>query len=125
MHPRGRRTRRPLARGGRHRRLSATTALVACAAAAAACGASEPTSTEAAAAEAADPVCTPLREWNNDLGDSLNATSSAITDDDDPDTANDVLLDGFDALVELAEEHRTEVDELDLAPVADRDALLA
>jgi hypothetical protein len=129
MHPRGCRARRPLARGDRHRRrhrrIAAATALAAATAVAAACGASEPTSSEAAAAEAADAVCTTLREWNNDLGDSLNATSGAITDDDDPDTANDVLLDGFDELVELAEEHRAEVDELDLAPVADRDALLA
>ena len=126
MHPRGRRARRPLARpGGRLGRLAAATALVASAAVVAACGATEPTSTEAAAAEAADTVCATLRDWNNDLGDSLNATSGAITDDDDPDTANDVLLDGFDELIDLAEEHRAEVDALDLGPVADRDALLA
>ncbi|HEX6568935.1 MAG TPA: hypothetical protein VF015_07215 [Acidimicrobiales bacterium] len=90
-----------------------------------ACGASKPTSSEAASAEVAETVCTMLRDWNNDIGDRLNTTSQAITDGDDPDTANGVLADGFDDLIALTEEHRAALDELDLPDVQDRDALLA
>jgi hypothetical protein len=89
-----------------------------------ACGASEPTSAEAASAEVADIVCTTLRDWNNELGDELNATSQAVTDDDDPTTANSVLLEGIDELIALAEDNRDEVDQLDLPDVLDREALL-
>jgi hypothetical protein len=89
-----------------------------------ACGASEPTSAEAASAEVADIVCTTLREWNNELGDELNRTSQAVTDDDDPTTANSVLLEGIDELIALAETNRDEIDELDLPDVHDREALL-
>lgn len=90
-----------------------------------ACGASEPTSAEAASAEVADIVCTALRDWNNELGDELNTTSQAVTDDDDPTTANSVLLEGIDDLITLAEANRDEVDQLDLPDVHDRDPLLA
>jgi hypothetical protein len=76
------------------------------------------------AADTADTVCTMLRDWNNDLGDVMNATSQAITDDDDPATANDVLLDGFDEMIRLAEQHRNEVDDLDLPDIAQRDELV-
>ncbi len=82
------------------------------------CGASEPTSTEASAAETAETVCATLRRWNNDLTDVFNATSQQVTDDDDPDTAGDVLVAGFDRMIELAEAHRDEAGQLDL-PVAD------
>lgn len=90
-----------------------------------ACGASRPTAAESAAAQTADTVCTLLRDWNNDLGDSLNATSRAITDDDDPTTADEALQEGFDELVELAEARRDQLDQLDLPAVPDREALLA
>jgi hypothetical protein len=81
---------------------------------AAACGSSEPTTHEAAASETAATVCGMLRRWNNEMADAMNATSQAITDADDPDTANDTLLDGFDDLIGLAERHRAEVDDLAL-----------
>lgn len=77
------------------------------------------------AAQTADTVCTMLRDWNNDLGDVINGASQTITDQDDPATANGVLLDGFDEMIELAEEHRRQVDELELPDVPQRDELLA
>lgn len=91
---------------------------------AAACGASLPTSSEAAAAETADAVCSLLRQWNDEMGDVVNATSQAITDDDDPDTANEVLAEGFERLVGVAEARRAQVDTLDLPASRDREALL-
>ncbi|HEX6425517.1 MAG TPA: hypothetical protein VFZ79_18660 [Acidimicrobiales bacterium] len=91
---------------------------------AAACGASLPTSSEAAAAETADMVCSLLRDWNNDMGDVINATSQAITDDDDPATANAELTDGFERLVAVAEARRAQLDTLDLPTSRDRAALL-
>lgn len=90
----------------------------------AACGASLPTSSEAAAAETADAVCSLLRAWNDDLGEVVNATSQAITDDDDPSTANAVLADGFERLVDVAEDRRAQLDTLDLPASRDREALL-
>ncbi|HEX6420421.1 MAG TPA: hypothetical protein VFZ77_18110 [Acidimicrobiales bacterium] len=92
--------------------------------AAGACGASLPTSSETDAAETADAVCALLRDWNNEMGDIINATSKSITDDDDPSTANDVLAEGFEQLIEVAEARRSQLDELDLPDVADRQALL-
>lgn len=91
---------------------------------AAGCGDTEPTTSEAAAAETADTVCTMLRRWNNELTDVLNATSQSITDDDDPETAVAVLVAGFDELIEIAFAHRGEVDDLELPNVDERDALL-
>jgi hypothetical protein len=91
----------------------------------AACGASEPTSSEAAAAETADTVCNLLRDWNNDLSEVFNATSAEITDTDDPATSVDTLVDGFDEMIALAEEHQAQLDDLDLPAVDERDALLA
>jgi hypothetical protein len=76
------------------------------------------------AAETADMVCTMLRDWNNDLGDVVNSTSQTITDQDDPSTANGVLLDGFDEMIRLAEQHRGQVDELRLPAVDERDRLV-
>jgi hypothetical protein len=114
-------------RGGPHPigRILATAAGVALLAGTlAACGASEPTSAEAASAEVADIVCATLREWNNELGDELNSTSQSVTDDDDPTTANSVLLQGIDDLIALAEANRDEVDQLDLPDVHDGEALL-
>jgi hypothetical protein len=87
------------------------------------CGASEPTTTETAAAETAETVCATLRRWNNELTDVFNATSRQITDDDDPETAGDVLVAGFDEMVEVAIAHRDEVDDLDLPAAAWRDEL--
>jgi hypothetical protein len=89
-----------------------------------ACGDSEPTTGEAASAETATTVCGMLRRWNNEMADALNGTSAAITDSDDPATAPGVLRDGFDDLIRLAEDHRSEVDELDLPVSDERDRLL-
>jgi hypothetical protein len=105
-------------------RLALSTAAVALVLSAAGCGASLPTSAEAAAAETADEVCAMLRELNNEMAVSLNATSDEITDADDPETAPQVLRDGYDDLIGIAEDYAHDVDELDL-PVSDaRDALL-
>jgi hypothetical protein len=90
-----------------------------------ACGDSEPTSAEAASAETATMVCGMLRRWNNEFSDSFNDTSDTITDQDDPDTANDVLADGLDQLIAIAEDHVAEVDgSLMLPPTAERERLL-
>lgn len=89
-----------------------------------ACGDSEPTTREAASSETAAIVCGMLRRWNNEMGDSLNGTSDAITDADDPETAPGVLLDGFDDLIRLAEDHRAEVEDLELPVSDERDRLL-
>jgi hypothetical protein len=105
-------------------RTAATIAAVAAAVAlASACGDSKPTTREAASADTATTVCGMLRRWNNEMGDALNSTSDAITDADDPETAPEVLRDGFDDLIRLAEHHRSEIDELDL-PVSDERARL-
>jgi hypothetical protein len=105
-----------------------TTAVIAAVAAAlavaSACGDSEPTTREAASAETATAVCGMLRRWNNDIADSINGTSDAITDADDPATAPSVLRDGFDDLIRLAEDHRSEVDDLELPVSNERDRLL-
>jgi hypothetical protein len=90
----------------------------------AACGASLPTSSERSAAETATAVCGLLRGWSNEMVASLNTTSDAITADDDPETANDVLLDGYDDLIAIAEGHVGEVDDLDLPASGDRDQLV-
>lgn len=82
--------------------------------AAAGCGDSLPTSTEAAAADTATAVCGLLREWSNELAGSLNDTSDAITAEDDPAGAPDMLRDGYDELIAIAADHRAQVDELDL-----------
>jgi hypothetical protein len=101
--------------GGRFVRWAGTTVLaVALTSGAAGCGSSEPTTREAAAEETAVTVCDMLRRWNNEMADVMNATSEAITDADDPDTANATLLDGFDDLIGLAERHRAELDDLAL-----------
>jgi hypothetical protein len=106
-------------------RTAATIAAVAAAVAlASACGDSKPTSREAASAETATAVCGMLRRWNNEMGDTLNSTSDAITDADDPETAPGVLRDGFDDLIRLAEAHQGEVDELELPASNERDRLL-
>lgn len=83
----------------------------------------EPASAEAA--RTAEVVCTMLRGWNNDLGDLINAASRSITDDDDPGTANAVLLQGFDDMIALAEAHRSEVDGLELPDTGEREDLIA
>jgi hypothetical protein len=89
-----------------------------------ACGDSEPTTREAASSETATVVCGMLRQWNNDIADSINATSDAITDADDPESAPGVLRDGFDDLIRLAEDHRSEVNELELPVSDERDRLV-
>src|SRR5262245_24065597 len=89
------------------------------------CGASEPTSVEAAAAETADTVCTTLRRWNNELTDVFNAASQQITDEDDPATAGDVLVAGFDEMITVAEAHVEEAHELELPPTVWSDDLRA
>lgn len=90
----------------------------------AACGASLPTSDEEAASETAGTVCALLRDWNNDLTEVFNATSAAITDADDPATSVGVLVDGFDEMIALAETHRSDLDDLRLPAVDDRDELI-
>jgi hypothetical protein len=89
----------------------------------AACGASLPTTSEAASAETAVTVCGLLRRWDNELADAMNATSRTITDADDPATANGELLDGYDAVVEIAEAHVEEADDLALPDVPERERL--
>jgi hypothetical protein len=89
-----------------------------------ACGDDGGTSDDDAAATA-DAVCSLLRRWNDEIGDVMDATSQSITDDDDPTTANGVLVGGFDDMIEVAEGHVDEVDELSLPDVADRDQLVA
>jgi hypothetical protein len=88
-----------------------------------ACGDDEPIAADRPA-EVADSVCTLLRDWNNDLSGIINDTSRAITDADDPETANGVLLEGFDRMIASAEAHVDEVDDLDLPPVPDRALIL-
>jgi hypothetical protein len=89
-----------------------------------ACGDSEPTTTEAASAQTATIVCGMLRRWNNEIGDALNSTSDAITDADDPETAPGMLREGFDDLIQLAKDHRAEVEDLELPASNERDRLL-
>jgi hypothetical protein len=88
-----------------------------------ACGDDEPIAADRPA-EVADSVCALLRDWNNDLSGIINDTSRAITDADDPETANGVLLDGFDRMIASAEAHADDVDDLDLPPVPDRTLIL-
>jgi hypothetical protein len=76
------------------------------------------------AAETADMVCTMLRDANNGIGDVINATSQTITDEDDPRTADGVLLDGFDEMIRLAQRHRRQVDELQLPAIDERERLV-
>lgn len=90
-----------------------------------ACGASLPTSSEQAASETAETVCSLLRDWNNDLTEVFNATSAAITDADDPATSVAVLVEGFDDMITIAEANRDDLDDLDLPAVAERDDLIA
>jgi hypothetical protein len=90
-----------------------------------ACGSSEPTADEAAAATTAEEVCALLRGWDNEFTDVVNATTGAITDDDDPTTANDTLLSGFDELVALAGDHQEEAAGLALPYTPERARLLA
>jgi hypothetical protein len=106
------------------RRAGTTVLVLALTAGSAACGSSKPTTRESAASETAASVCGMLRRWNNEIADVMNATSDAITGADDPETANDVLLDGFDDLIPLAEDHRAEVDDLDLPATNQRDRLI-
>jgi hypothetical protein len=89
-----------------------------------ACGDTKPTTREAASSETATAVCGMLRHWNNDVADVINSTSDAITDADDPETAPRMLRAGFDDLIELAEDQRAEVDDLDLPVTNERDRLL-
>ena len=89
------------------------------------CGASEPTSVEAAATETSDAVCDLRRGWYNDLSTSINATMGTITDDDDPTTANDVLLAGWDDLIAIAQDHEQEAASFTLPYGRDRARLLA
>jgi hypothetical protein len=90
-----------------------------------ACGASEPTSEDAAVSETADDVCELLRGWYNDFSTSVNATMDTITADDDPTTANGVLLAGWDDLIALAEQHEQEAAEFRLPYSTERARLLA
>ena len=81
-------------------------------------------SPEEDAADTASQVCGLLVDWSNDLTTSMNATSKTITDADDPDTANGVLLDGFDELIGLAEGHVDQPDDLDLPDDDNSDRLV-
>jgi hypothetical protein len=102
----------------------AAAAVAVLAVAAAGCGASLPTSTESAAADTATAVCGLLREWSNELAGSLNGTSDAITAEDDPASAPDMLRDGYDELIAIADDHRAQVDELDLPATGARDEIV-
>jgi hypothetical protein len=106
------------------RAAAAIAGMIFIAAVVAACGDSEPTTREAASSETATAVCGMLRRWNNEMADALNSTSDAITDADDPTTAPEMLRDGFDDLIRLAEDHRAEVDDLELPVSDERDRLL-
>jgi hypothetical protein len=90
-----------------------------------ACGASEPSTEDAAVTETADRVCDMLRGWYNDLSTSVNATMDTITDQDDPTTANGILLDGWDDLLALAHAHEQQAADLTLPYSPDRARLLA
>jgi hypothetical protein len=81
-------------------------------------------SPEEDAADTAAQVCGLLVDWSNDLTESMNATSETITDADDPATANGVLLDGFDELIDLARTHVDEAGELDLPDNDNSDGLV-
>jgi hypothetical protein len=84
---------------------------------------SDDSSPEDDAAQAASTVCALLVHWSNDLTTSINGTSKAITDADDPETANGMLLDGYDELISLAEGHVDEASDLDLPGIDQRDRL--
>jgi hypothetical protein len=101
----------------------ATTAVTAATLPALACS-GDGASPEEDAAETAQQVCGLLVDWSNDLTESMNATSKTITDADDPATANGVLLDGFDELIDLARTHVEQADELDLPDGDENDRLV-
>ena len=109
------------------RRLAAVLSAATLVLAASACGddGGDDGGSEGAAAETAAAVCGMLRGWSNELAESLNDTSQAVTDDDDPATANQVLLDGWDALIAIAEEHVTEAEQLELPDTDARDQLVS
>ena len=92
---------------------------------AAGCGASEPTASEAAVEGTAEQVCALLRRWYNDFSERVNDATGQVTDDDDPTTANRVLLAGFDDLVAMAEDHQAEAAELSLPFTPERARLVA
>jgi len=81
-------------------------------------------SPEEDAADTAAQVCGLLVDWSNDMTESMNATSKTITDADDPATANGVLLDGFDELIDLARTHVDQAGELDLPDNDNSDGLV-
>jgi hypothetical protein len=89
------------------------------------CGASEPTASEAAVEGTAEEVCDLLRRWYNEFSERVNSASDRVTEDDDPTTANGVLLAGFDDLIAMAEDHEAEAAELTLPYTAERAKLLA
>jgi hypothetical protein len=76
------------------------------------------------AADTAARVCALLVDWSDDLTVSVTATSQTITDADDPDTANDVLLGGYDELIELAQDHVEQAGDLDLPDNDNSDRLV-
>jgi hypothetical protein len=82
----------------------------------------EPASEEAT--QTADLVCSMLRGWNNDLGDVINTAAQTITDEDDPGTADGVLLQAFDDMIALAETHLEAVGALQLPEIDERQELL-
>jgi hypothetical protein len=88
-------------------------------------GSDDDSGADAPAADTAAAVCGMLRGWSNELADSLNATSDAITDADDPASANQVLLDGWDGLITIAEVHVTEAEDLELPDTDVRDDLVS
>ena len=88
------------------------------------CGASKPTTEDAAVTETADQVCDMLRGWYNDFSTSVNATMATITDQDDPTTANGILLDGWDELLTLAHSHEQQAADFTLPYSPDRARLL-
>jgi hypothetical protein len=87
-------------------------------------GCGDDASPEDDAATTAKQVCSLLVHWSNDLTTSINATSKEITDADDPESANAVLLDGFDELIDLAESHVDEAKDFDIPDGDDSDRLV-
>jgi hypothetical protein len=87
------------------------------------CGGDDGTSAEDAATAAAR-VCDLLRTQNDSLGTALNQTSQEITDADDPTTANDVLLDGWDDLLGIADAYIGQVRSLSIPDIPDHDQVI-
>ena len=80
-----------------------------------ACGASLPTSSEEAASETAETVCSLLRDWNNDLTEVLQRHVRGDHRRRRPGHRRSTCcVGGFDDMIAVAEANRDELDDLDL-----------